>query len=62
MEGGTQESHPRVQDFLHPRLGKPCRGLQILDTHMGFPRPSLNSVLDSIILSQRVRYIFFLDV
>ena len=28
--------------------GKPCRGLQILDTRMGFPRPSLNVVLDSI--------------
>ena len=24
------------------------RGLQILDTRMGFPRPSLNVVLDSI--------------
>ena len=35
MEGGTWESHP-------------CRGLQILDTRMRFPRPSLNVVLDSI--------------
>ena len=26
----------------------PTRGLQILDTRMGFPRPSLNVVLDSI--------------
>ena len=34
--------------LLHPRLGKPCRGLQILDTRMVFPRPSLNVVLDSI--------------
>ena len=50
IEGGTWESHPRVQDLLHPRLGKPRRGLQILDTRMGFPRPSLNVVLDSIIL------------
>ena len=29
-------------------LRNPCRGLQILDTRMGFPRPSLNVVLDSI--------------
>ena len=50
IEGGTLESHPRVQDLLHPRLGKPGRGLQILDTRMGFPRPSLNVLLDSIIL------------
>ena len=51
IEGGTRESHPRVQDLQHPRLGKPRRGLQILDTRMGFPRPSLNVVLDSINLS-----------
>ena len=48
IKGGTRESHPRVQDLQHPRLGKPRRGLQILDTWMGFPRPSLNVVLDSI--------------
>ena len=48
IEGGTRESHPRVQDLLHPRLGKPRRGLQILDTRMGFPSPSLNVVLDYI--------------
>ena len=48
IEGGIRESHPRVQDLLYPRLGKPRRGLQILDTRMGFPRPSLNVVLDSI--------------
>ena len=46
IEGGTRESQPRVQDLQHPR-----RGLQILDTRMGFPRPSLNVVLDSINLS-----------
>ena len=51
IQGGTRESHPRVQDLRHPRLGKPRRGLQILDTRMGFPRPSLNVVLDSIILT-----------
>ena len=50
IEGGTRESHPRVQDLQHPRLDKPRPGLQILDTRMGFPRPSLNVVLDSIIL------------
>ena len=48
IEGGTRESHPRVQDLQHPRLSKPRPGLQILDTRMGFPRPSLNVVLDSI--------------
>ena len=51
IEGGTLESHPRVKDLLHPRLGKPRRGLQILDTRKGFPRPSLNVVLDSINLA-----------
>ena len=50
IEGVTRESHPRVQDLQHPRLGKPRRGLQILDTRKGFPRPSLNVVLDSISL------------
>ena len=49
IEEGTQESHPCVQDVLHPRLGKPRRGLQIMDTRMGFPRPSLNVMLDSVI-------------
>ena len=48
IEGGMRESHPCVQDLQHPRLGKPRRGSQILDTRMGFPRPSLNVVLDSI--------------
>ena len=45
IEEGTRESHPRVQDLQHPRLGKSRRGLQILDTRMGFPRPSLNVIL-----------------
>ena len=36
---GTRESHPRVHDLQHPRLGKPRRGLQIMDTRMGFPCP-----------------------
>ena len=44
---------PRVQDLQHPRLGKPRRGLQILDTRMGFPRPSLIVVLDSILLESQ---------
>ena len=45
---GIPSSCPRRQDLQHPRLGKPRRGLQILDTGMGFPHPSLNVVLDSI--------------
>ena len=48
IEGGTWKSHPFVQDLQHPGLGKPRRGLQILDTQMRFPLPSLNVVLDSI--------------
>ena len=48
IEGGTRESHPCVQDLKHPRLSKPRRGLRILDTRMGFPRPSLNVLLVSI--------------
>ena len=50
---GDWRSHPYVQDLQHPRLGKP-RGLQILDTRMVFPRPSLNVVLDSINLAQTI--------
>ena len=42
------QSHPRVQDLKHPPLGKPRHGLQILDSRMGFPRPSLNVVIDLI--------------
>ena len=53
---GTRESHPHVQDLQHPRLGKPRLGLQILHTWMGFPRPSLNGVLDSINPSSCQRY------
>ena len=45
VAGGTRESHPRVQDLQHPRLGKPLRGLQILDTRIGFPLPSRNVLL-----------------
>ena len=48
VAGGTQESHPHVQDLQHPRLGKPRHWLQILDTRIGFPRPSRNMVIDSI--------------
>ena len=50
IEGGTRKSHPHVQGLQHPQLSKPHPGLQILDTRMEFPRPSLNVVLDSIIL------------
>ena len=48
ISGETLESHPSVQDFQHPRLAKPRLRLQILDTRMGFPHPSLNVVIDSI--------------
>ena len=48
---GTRESHPRVHDLQHPRLGKPRRGLQIMDTRMGFPCPFHSVVIDSIILT-----------
>ena len=34
----------------HPRLGIPSRGLQIMDTRMGFPCPFRSVVIDSIIL------------
>ena len=44
----TRESHPRVHDLQHPRLGKPRRGLQIMDIRMGFPCPFRNAVIDSI--------------
>ena len=55
----------RVQDLQHPRLGKPRRGLQILDTRKGFPRPSLNVVLDSINLATMLKleqymHVFFM--
>ena len=50
---GTRESHPRVHDLRHPRLGKPRRGLQIMDTRMGFPCPFRSVVIDSIILMHR---------
>ena len=51
IEGGTRESHPRVQDLQHSRLCKLRHGLQIFDTRMGLSCPSLNVVLDSISLS-----------
>ena len=50
-ERGTRESDPIVQDLQHPRLDKPRRGLQISNTLMGVPRPSLNEVIDYIILN-----------
>ena len=52
---GTRESHPRVHDLQHPRLGKPRRGLQIMDTRMGFPCPFHSVVIDSIILGLNPR-------
>ena len=47
---GTRESHPSVHALRHPRLGKPRRGLQIMDTRMGFPCPFRSVVIDSISL------------
>ena len=32
---GTRESHSHVHDLWHPWLGKPRRGLQIMDTRIG---------------------------
>ena len=57
---GTWESHPRVQDLQHPRLGKPSRRLQILDTRMGYLRSFRNVVIDSIILllGTKISWIF----
>ena len=46
---GTREFHPRVHELRHPRLGKPRRRLQIMDTRMGFPCPFRSVVIDSII-------------
>ena len=55
---GTRESHPRVHDLQHPRLGKPRRGLQIMDTRMGFPCPFHSVVIDSINLRDTHNDIF----
>ena len=52
----TRESHSRIKDLQHSRFGKPRRGLQILDTRIGFPRPSLN-VVDSISLTLMLGHI-----
>ena len=45
---GILSSCPR---FAKSQLGMPCLGLQILDTWMGLPCPSLNVVLDFISLT-----------
>ena len=50
---GTRESHPRVHDLQHPRLCKPRRGLQVIDTRMGFPCPFHSVVIDSISLKSQ---------
>ena len=44
----TRESHSRVDDLRHPRLGKPRRGLQIMNTRKGFLCPLRSEVIDSI--------------
>ena len=58
---GTRESNPCVHDLQHPRLGKPRRGLQIMDTRMGFPCPFHGVVIDSISLAM-LRIQFSLEV
>ena len=58
IEGGTRESHPRVQDLLHPRLGKPRRGLQILDTRMGFLCPFRSVEIDSNLVCSSIHHAF----
>ena len=42
---GTRDSHTFVHDLQHSQLGKPCRGLQIIDTWMGFLFPFCNVVM-----------------
>ena len=42
IEGGSREFHY----LQHPGICMPRRWLQILDTRMGFPHPSLNVVID----------------
>ena len=62
---GTRESHPRVHDLQHPRLGKPRRGLQIMDTRMGFPCPFHSVVIDSISLTKNLllsHYVYVVHV
>ena len=46
IEGGTRESHPNVQDLQSTTRLAESWMLQILDTRMGFPHPSLNVVID----------------
>ena len=48
LKSEKREFHPRVHYLQHPRLGKPRRGLQIMDTRMGFPCPFHSVVIDSI--------------
>ena len=46
VAGGTRESHPSVQDLQSTTRISESWMLQILDTRMGFPRPSRNVVID----------------
>ena len=54
VAGETRESHPRVKDFQHPPLSKPCHGLYIFDTQIVFSRPSCKGVIDSFILVSEI--------
>ena len=40
-----------LNDLQHPQLGKPRRGLQIMDTRMAFPCPFQHVVIDFINLN-----------
>ena len=53
---GTRESHPRVHDFQHLRLGKPRRGLQIMDIRIGLHLSFRNMVINSITLRQTLNW------
>ena len=54
---GTRESHPRVNDLQYPRLSKPRRGLQIMDTRIDFSCPVYNVVIDSICLRDETTFL-----
>ena len=47
---GTRESHPSVHDLQSTMRLAESWMLQILDTRMGFPPPSLNVVIDYFLI------------
>ena len=48
LKSEKRESHPSLNNLQHPPLGKPCHGLQIMDTWMGFLCPFRNVVIYSV--------------